>query len=110
MEYLELCMEEVSYRKVITPGTKAFSLSLGTLKAFILEYPLKQNASMQHGHVIGEPQQALVLSGPEDVTSLEALDPNQTIQQPLFCLTVQCTRDPSNQDHPPVLIFNVREV
>jgi hypothetical protein len=103
-------MEELSYRKVITPGTKAFSLSLGALKAFVLEFPLKQDAAMQRGHMVGEPQQALVLSGPEDITSLEDIDSNQTIQQPLFCLTMQCTRDPSIQDHPPVLLFNVREV
>jgi hypothetical protein len=103
-------MEELSYRKVITPGTKAFTVVLGSLKAFVLEFPLKQDAATQHGHMVGEPQQALVLSGPEDVTSLEDIDSSQMIQQPLFHMTVQCTRDPNNQDHPPVLIFNVREV
>jgi len=110
MEYLELCMEDLSYQKVITPGTTAFNLSLGALKAFVLEFPLKQDAAMQHGHMVGEPQQALVLSGPEDSTSLEEVDRNQTVRQPLFCLMMQCTRDPTNQDHPPVLMFNVREV
>jgi len=110
MEYLELCMEELSYQKMITLGTTAFNLSLGALKAFVLEFPLKQDSAMQHGHMVGEPHQALVLSGPEDSTSLEEDDTNPTVRQPLFCLMMQCTRDPTNQDHPPVLMFNVREV
>lgn len=103
-------MEELSYQKVTTPNTKAFILSLGALKAFVLEFPLKHGAARPHGGVFDEPQQALVLSGPENVTSLETTDQIQTIQQPLLCLTMQCTQDPNSQDHPPVLIFNVREV
>jgi hypothetical protein len=103
-------VEEMSYQKVTTPSTKAFTLSLGALKAFVLEFPLKHGAVRPHGGVLDEPQQALVLSGPENVTSLETIDQIQTIQQPLLCLTVQCTQDPNSQDHPPVLIFNVREV
>jgi hypothetical protein len=113
VEYLELCAEEIRCRQVITPSTEAFKVSLGALKAFVLEFPLNHGAPRPHGvmhDVLSEPQQALVLSGPESLTSVEALDPNQTVQQPLLCLTVQCTRDPSTQDHPPVLIFNVREV
>lgn len=103
-------MEEMSYQKVTTPNTKAFILSLGALKAFVLEFSLKHGAARPHGGVFDEPQQALVLSGPENVAPLESTDQIQTIQQPLLCLTMQCTQDPNSQDHPPVLIFNVREV
>jgi hypothetical protein len=113
VEYLELCVEEISYRQVITPCTEGFTISVGALKAFVLEFPLNHGASRPHGgmfDVLSEPQQALVLSGPESLTSLEAIDPNQTVQQPLLCLTVQYTRDPSIQDHPPLVIFNVCEV
>lgn len=113
MEYLELCVEEVSYRQVITPGTEGFSVSVGAMKAFVLEFPLNHSASRPHGgmsDVLSEPQQALVLSGPESLTSVEVVNPSQTVQQPLLCLTVQCPRDPGIQDHPPLLIFNVREV
>ncbi|XP_069674298.1 intermembrane lipid transfer protein VPS13B isoform X2 [Periplaneta americana] len=115
VEYLEVCVEEMSYRQMVTPGTKAFTLSLGAMKAFVLEFPLAQAGMKSQGaafDVLSEPQQALVLSGPENQVTLENIDGGKTdlIQQPLLCLTLQCTRDPSNQDHPPVLIFNLREV
>ncbi|KDR22947.1 Vacuolar protein sorting-associated protein 13B [Zootermopsis nevadensis] len=113
VEYLELCVEEISYRQVITPGTEGFILNVGALKAFVLEFPLNHGASRPHGNmfdVLSEPQQALVLSGPESLSFLEAVDPNQIVQQPLLCLTLQYTRDPSVQDHPPLLFFSVREI
>jgi hypothetical protein len=110
VEYLELCLEDMSYQRVTTPSTKAFALSLGALKAFVLEFPLKHGAARPHGGAFAEPQQALVLSGPENITSLETTDHIQTIQQPLLCLTMQCTQDPNSQDHAPILIFNIREV
>ncbi|PSN31469.1 hypothetical protein C0J52_23171 [Blattella germanica] len=108
VEYLELCVEEMSYRRVMTPGTEAYSLILGTMKAFVLEFPLSQVGS----DMLPEPQQALVLSGPDNAASGEAMDTESVdvVQQPLLNLTLQCTRDPKNQDHPPVLIFNLREV
>lgn len=106
-------MEEISYRQVITPGTEGFILNVGALKAFVLEFPLNHGASRPHGNmfdVLSEPQQALVLSGPESLSFLEAVDLNQIVQQPLLRLTLQYTRDPSVQDHPPLLFFSVREV
>ncbi|PSN29323.1 hypothetical protein C0J52_28267 [Blattella germanica] len=108
VEYLELCVEEMSYRRVMTPGTEAYSLILGTMKAFVLEFPLSQVGS----DMLPEPQQALVLSGPDNAASGDAMDTESVdvVQQPLLNLTLQCTRDPKNQDHPPVLIFNLREV
>jgi hypothetical protein len=113
VEYLELYVEGMSYQHVITPGTEAFTLSLGALKAFVLEFPLNHGTARTPGvmfDMLSEPKQALVLSGPENLTSLEAIDPNQTMHQPLLSLTMQCTQNTSIQDHPPLLIFSVREV
>ncbi|KAJ9586218.1 hypothetical protein L9F63_020127, partial [Diploptera punctata] len=105
VEYLELCVEAVTHRHVTTPGTEAFSLLVGSVKAFVLEFPLMHDVA----DMLAESQQALVLSGPENSGSLDATDMN-VVQPPLLNLTMQCTRNPDNQDHPPVIIFNLREV
>nr|CAD7571020.1 unnamed protein product [Timema californicum] len=103
MEYLELCLEEISYRNVLTPVTMTYSMSLGTIKAFVLEQSEGNISSIAHL----EPQQALVFSGPE--TTREKLS-SISEDGPLLSCTVQSALDPTNQVHPPLLIFHLGEV
>nr|CAD7196002.1 unnamed protein product [Timema douglasi] len=103
MEYLELCLEEISYRNVLTPVTMTYSMSLGAIKAFVLEQSEGSTSSITHL----EPQQALVFSGPE--TTREKLS-SISEDGPLLSCTVQSALDPTNQVHPPLLIFHLGEV
>ncbi|XP_067008128.2 intermembrane lipid transfer protein VPS13B [Anabrus simplex] len=96
VEFLEFYIEELNFHQVSTPDTTASAVTLGALKAFVLE------------ELTTGTHQALVLSGPD--TPSDVHDNEAEKQLPLITCTLQSPKDPKNQSHPPVLIFNLRMV
>ncbi|KAG5888478.1 hypothetical protein JTB14_022106 [Gonioctena quinquepunctata] len=109
LPYMELCIEGIRFKRVITNSTVSMDVSLGSIKAFIFE-PVdigKTNKSPSK-----DIQQVLFISGPEPKTSSNVEVQNEMVseEQPLFTATLQHPLSSDAQKHPPILLFNLREI
>ncbi|XP_017781523.1 PREDICTED: vacuolar protein sorting-associated protein 13B [Nicrophorus vespilloides] len=105
--YLEFCVEAINFKKVKTNTTITWDGSLGSIKAFVFE-PMSRRDSNDtminsNYYLSSEIQQVLVFSGPE-------YKDDYNNDQPLLNATIQFPIDAEKQCHPPVLMFNLREI
>ncbi|CAG9819390.1 unnamed protein product [Phaedon cochleariae] len=108
LPYMELCIEGIRFKKVVTNSTISFDASLGSIKAFISEPTYIVGPKSPSEDI----QQVLFISGPEP-TCMDNLDSSNNVnleEQPLLTATLQYPISPDVQKHPPVLLFNLREI
>ncbi|XP_074031826.1 vacuolar protein sorting 13B isoform X2 [Leptinotarsa decemlineata] len=107
LPYMELCVEGIRFKKVITNATVSMDVSLGSIKAFIFEPVDVMNSSKSPSKDI---QQVLFISGPEPKSSTETKSDTMSEEQPLFTVSLQYPINPDVQKHPPILLFNLQEI
>ncbi|KAL1506203.1 hypothetical protein ABEB36_005605 [Hypothenemus hampei] len=111
--YMEIGIDGVRFKKVVTNSTQTIDFSIDSIRAFIFE-PFKngtENKTVSSSSI----QQVLFLSGPEIKVNNSTKDLNDSkgnLQEdsPLFTMTVQFPLRPDVQKHPPILIFNLQEM
>ncbi|XP_072392830.1 intermembrane lipid transfer protein VPS13B [Diabrotica undecimpunctata] len=113
LPFMELCIEAIRFKKVNTNSTVSMDVSLGSIKGFILEPIHKKVDDFSFSNDI---QQVLFISGPEPKSTQEG---EEVIQKgpsgepsyaPLFTATIQYPIGPENQQHPPIILFNLQEI
>ncbi|KAK4875062.1 hypothetical protein RN001_011484 [Aquatica leii] len=111
MTYLELSLDELRFKKVITNSTVTIDSSLGSIKAFIYEpiiETVESDTESSFGnlnvHSTKEIQQVLIVSGPEYARSRE-----EKLVLPLCTVMVQYPLNPNHQPHPSIIKFCLEE-
>ncbi|XP_066257341.1 intermembrane lipid transfer protein VPS13B isoform X1 [Euwallacea similis] len=109
--YMEICIEGIRFKKVVTNSTQTIDASIHAIKGFIFE-PIISRSVMPRNL-----QQVLFISGPEITVGNEDSGATNEIRrnslyasQPLFTLMVQFPLIPDMQRHPPIFIFNLQEI
>nr|CAI5821779.1 unnamed protein product [Callosobruchus analis] len=115
--YMELYIEGIRYKRVVTNATTSIDMSLGSIKAFIFEKVDTSSTVKSKKAIASEDiQQVLFLSGPEaksgeSAASRTKLKNKRGIEEtPLVTVTVQYPLSPENQRHAPILLFNLQEI
>ncbi|KAF5296670.1 hypothetical protein FQR65_LT10210 [Abscondita terminalis] len=113
MTFLEISLDELRFKKVVTSSTITIDFNLGFVKAFIYELPIESDVSptTEEGfnsnlHFTKDIQQVLILSGPEyrrDIKIEETLSP-------LCLFMMQYPLDPNHQPHPSIVKCNIERI
>ncbi|XP_030768330.1 vacuolar protein sorting-associated protein 13B-like isoform X2 [Sitophilus oryzae] len=114
LPYMEICVEGIRFKKVVTNSTQTMDMSLESIKAFIFE-SVDSKASLRCGRpgMSTDIQQVLFVSGPEgDSVDKESSNTRKSFSDnpPLLTAIIQFPLDPNVQQHPPILLFNLREI
>ncbi|VEN36376.1 unnamed protein product [Callosobruchus maculatus] len=119
--YMELYIEGIRYKRVVTNATTSMDMSLGSIKAFIFEKVDASSAVKSKKTIASEDiQQVLFLSGPEaksgestataTASRTKLKNKRGTEETPLLTVTFQYPLSPENQKHAPILLFNLQEI
>ncbi|CAH2007814.1 unnamed protein product [Acanthoscelides obtectus] len=114
--YMELYVEGIRYKKVVTNATTSIDMSLGCVKAFIFEKIDSKTTKSKKSIASEDIQQVLFLSGPETKSAGAAASKTKLKNKknaeeiPLLTVTFQYPLSPHNQKHAPILLFNLQEI
>ncbi|XP_050295994.1 intermembrane lipid transfer protein VPS13B [Anthonomus grandis grandis] len=93
--YMEISIEGIRFKRVVTNSTQTLDASVDSIKAFIFE-----SGDIKSNNL----QQVLFISGPETTV------PHNLESSPLLTATIQFPLKPERQAHPPIVIFNLQEI
>nr|CAH7751442.1 unnamed protein product [Callosobruchus chinensis] len=114
--YMELYIEGIRYKRVVTNATTTIDMSLGCIKAFIFEkVDSASKAKSKKGIAPEDIQQCFFYRdpklNPENPSPVKQSSRTKgTEDTPLLTVTFQYPLSPENQRHAPILLFNLQEI